>query len=333
MTTLAERGATETGAAATPVSEADIRAEHIAFRAELLAARILVSTGVDGLYLRSHRFERIVRGIDAVVSRAGSGTAEETLHFPLLMPRTVLERTNYPRSFPNLTGVVAGFGETIDVGALSATLDGPEPGRWTELLQPTDLALCSAACHPLYPTMQGALPAQGRVVEVFGQCYRSEPSPDPARMQYFRQHEYVYLGSAEGAKAHRDGWIERALKIHRALGLEVEAETANDPFFGRVGHLLAANQRSNALKFEIVAPIASRTARTAITSANLHLDHFGHEFEITTADGEPAHTACVGFGVERIALALLRQHGLDLESWNPQVREALGLDREPEAGQ
>jgi seryl-tRNA synthetase len=334
MTTLAERGTDPSTAGDQPlVSEADIRAEHLAYRAELLEARILVGTGIDGLYLRSNRFERIVRGIDALVSRTGAGVTDrpvETLHFPLLMPRTILERTDYPRSFPNLTGVVAGFGEDkIDHAALVATLDGPEPSRWTELVRPGDLALCSAACHPLYPTMQGTLPAQGQVVEVLGQCYRSEPSPDPARMQYFRQHEFVYLGSPEGAKAHRDAWIERALLLHRTLGLEVEAETANDPFFGRVGHLLAANQRSSALKFEIVAPVASRTARTAITSANLHLDHFGHEFAITTADGEPAHTACVGFGVERIALALLRRHGLDTDAWDPQVRDSLELDRGP----
>ena len=40
-----------------------------------------------------------------------------------------------------------------------------------------------------------------------------------------------------------------------------------------------------------------------------------------TADGEVAHTACVGFGMERIALALFRTHGLDPERWPRRVRE------------
>ena len=34
-------------------------------------------------------------------------------------------------------------------------------------------------------------------------------------------------------------------------------------------------------------------------------DHFGINYDIRTNDGEVAHSACVGFGLERIALALL----------------------------
>ena len=304
---------------------AAVRQRQAQFRGQLLDARLLYATGVDGLYLRSERFEKIIRGIDALVSRAGAGTAEETLHFPLLMPRELLERTNYPRSFPDLTGVVSGFlDEESAHGRLMAALDAPDPDEWTTLLRPTDLGLCSAACHPLYPTQTGTLPEGGRVVEVFGQCFRREPSIDPARMQSFRQHEFVYLGTPDGARAHRDAWVQRALDLHRSLGLSVAADEANDPFFGRAGRLLAAQQRTGQLKIEILASIASPAAPTAITSANIHLDHFGEEFGIRLPDGRTAHTACVGFGVERIALALLRVHGLDPDEWDPSLREVMG---------
>ena len=36
-----------------------------------------------------------------------------------------------------------------------------------------------------------------------------------------------------------------------------------------------------------------------------------------------AHTGCVGFGMERVTLALLKTHGLDPKSWPKQVRETL----------
>ena len=100
---------------------------------------------------------------------------------------------------------------------------------------------------------------------------------------------------------------------------------ASDPFFGRGGKLLAVNQRDQRLKLEIVTPIGSDERPTAIISLNYHQDHFGAIFGIRTADGEVAHTACVGFGLERIALALYRQHGFDRAAWPPSVREALGL--------
>ena len=182
--------------------------------------------------------------------------------------------------------------------------------------------LCSAACHPLYPNLSGTMSAGAIRVECQGYVFRHEPSLDPARMQSFRQHEFVYVGEPQGAVDHRDLWLARGLELLAGLGLEVEAVVANDPFFGRAGRMLAANQRDTALKYEIVASITS-DAPTAITSANCHEDHFGAAFAIRSADGEVAHTACIGFGLERIALALISRHGLDPADWPVGVREQL----------
>lgn len=293
------------------------------FREELFSSGFLVPTGVDGVYLRSGSFERIVEGINRLVSaEVPEGTP--ALHPPLLVSRKLLEQTDYLRSFPDLAGVVSNFaGGDAEHAALLGDLDAGED--WSGRLEPTDLALCSAACHPLYPTLSAPLPAAGSRYEVFGQCFRHEPSIDPARMQAFRQHEVVYVGSPEGARAHREEWIERGLRILAGLGLEVEAVVANDPFFGRNGRLLAASQRSEALKIEIISPICSREAPTAITSSNCHLDHFGAAFGLSLDDGTVAHSACVGFGLERITLALLHTHGLEPASWPDDVRRALGL--------
>ena len=35
--------------------------------------------------------------------------------------------------------------------------------------------------------------------------------------------------------------------------------------------------------------------------------------------------ACVGFGLERIALALFKTHGLQIAKWPGEVRDVLGL--------
>jgi hypothetical protein len=58
-------------------------------------------------------------------------------------------------------------------------------------------------------------------------------------------------------------------------------------------------------------------------SSNCHRDHFAVPFGIETADGAVAHSACVGFGIERVALALLRRHGLDPARWPAPVRDRL----------
>ena len=72
-------------------------------------------------------------------------------------------------------------------------------------------------------------------------------------------------------------------------------------------------------------PICSLEKPTAISSCNYHLDTFGVAFDIKTGDGNPAHSACVGFGLERIALALFKTHGLRLSGWPREVRDVLGI--------
>jgi seryl-tRNA synthetase len=139
----------------------------------------------------------------------------------------------------------------------------------------------------------------------------------------FRQREYVRLGSAKQALAHRDYWLERGEAMLRAVGLDVRPVLANDPFFGRGGRMMAATQKEQDLKYELVVPVANPARPTAVASCNCHLDHFGVAFGISTAQGTPAHSACVGFGLERIALALLRAHGFDPARWPAAVRRVL----------
>jgi seryl-tRNA synthetase len=291
------------------------------FRAALLDAGVLVATSVVGLYHRSGDFERIVRGIEDLVSAAGVDQQAQLLYFPPVMPRTDFQLTDYLRSFPDLIGSVDVFvGDDQDHAVL---LRLAEQGHdWTEALAPAEVVLCSAACHSVYSSFRGRRPPGGQRVECQGSMFRHEPSVDPTRMQVFRQHEFVYMGEPEGAVAHRDLWLERGMTVLGGLGLEVESIVASDPFFGRAGRMLATNQRETALKYEIIAPITTE-APTAISSANYHQDHFGIPFGIETADGEAAHSACIGFGLERIALALLSRYGLDVSRWPNGVRAQL----------
>jgi hypothetical protein len=41
--------------------------------------------------------------------------------------------------------------------------------------------------------------------------------------------------------------------------------------------------------------------------------------------GDLAHTGCVAFGMDRIAIALFAAHGTDLQRWPAFVRDALSM--------
>lgn len=293
------------------------------YREQLIEHGLLLPSAVDGVYGRSGVFESVIEHFERLVTERGQDEHAEVMRFPPIIPRSDYERTNHLESFPDLLGSVHSFagGDREHRELLSRVERGEE---WADALAGTDVVLIPAACYPLYPLATGTLPPGGRVVDLLSFVYRHEPSLDPARMQSFRQREYVRIGTPEQALAHRDKWLGRAVEMLHGLGVPVKKEVANDPFFGRGGRMLAASQREQDLKYELTIPIASEKP-TAIVSCNYHLDHFGEPFGIKTADGAVAHTACIGFGLERIALALFKVHGLDVAKWPADVLTTLGL--------
>ena len=295
------------------------------FLDQLIASGLLISTGVDGLYGRNAVFEEVVSGFQRLVTRVGVGDDAEVVSFPPTMTREQLEASGYMRNFPRLVGTIHSFcGHEDDHRSLVAQLDAG--GDWTRGQFATDLVMTPAACYPLYPmaAARGPLPKEGRTFDICSFCFRREPSRDPARMQNFRQREYVRLGAPEQIAAFRRQWLERANGMMSALRLPHEIVPANDPFFGRVGKLMKAHQLDQGLKMELVIPIANAEP-TACVSFNDHQDSFSGAWGIHLANGELARTGCVGFGLERIALALFRHHGLDTADWPSDVREIAGV--------
>lgn len=299
---------------------------HRAYRDELLRHGLLISMGVDGLYGRSGMFERIVEGINAAFSKVGDPDAPEVMRFPPGIGKWQLEQSGYLKSSPQLVGTVHSFtGNDRDHRAMLETLE--KGADWTTEQKTTQIALAPAACYGVYPAVaaRGPMAEAGVLVDVYTYCFRHEPSIDPARMQMFRQREHVRLGTEEQTLTFRKLWMERGRAIIGSFGLPFEVEVANDPFFGRTGKLLATSQREEALKFELLVPITLTESPTACVSFNYHRDLFGRGWGIKTSTADAAHTACVGFGVERITLALLKHHGLDPSDWPTQVRDVLGL--------
>jgi seryl-tRNA synthetase len=324
---MSEKGVTVTapeGAELQGSGPADVAPEpdRKIFRDELVAAGLLVLTGTDGIYGRSAVYEDVASAVDGLAVRAAAAEGSAAYRFPPVMPRRVLEETGYLSSFPDMIGAVSTFtGDNRDHMKLLELLESG--GEWATMLEPAGVTLCPAVCHPLYPTLAGSLPEGGGRYDVYGWCFRHEPSVDPARMQAFRQHDLVYVGDAASAREHRNRWLQLGLDVLGALGLSVEPVVANDPFFGRAGRILANNQLEETLKYEIVSPIHSPEYPTAIASANCHLDHFGQPFGIATASGEVAHSCCFGFGIDRITLALFRTHGMRPSDWPAATRSHL----------
>ena len=298
---------------------------YAAERLEGLAATLFRPMGADGVYARTGAYEEVVDALTALVTRHRDPAAE-VFRFPPVMSRAVLETSGYLKSFPNLLGCVCCM-DGSEAEVRSAVNRFVEGGTYTDALNVADLILTPASCYPIYPiaAARGVLPKDGLLFDVGCDCFRREPSRDLDRLQSFRMREYVRIGSPAQIAAFRESWMDTARGFADALHLSYTVEVANDPFFGRGGQLMAVSQRQQSLKFELLIPVISEDKPTACMSFNYHQDHFGTTWGIDQADGEPAHTGCVAFGMDRLAVALFATHGAKAADWPAAVRAALRM--------
>jgi seryl-tRNA synthetase len=292
---------------------------------EALLETLFRRMGTDGVYGRTGRYEGIVEALAALISKHREPQAE-VYRFPPVVSRALIEKSGYLKSFPHLLGCVCSLsGSEREIGA---AVDRFVAGQvWTDALSTGDLVLAPAACYPIYPmaAAAGPIPAAGLTFDVACDCFRREPSRDIDRFQSFRMREYVFIGAPEQVQAFRERWMTRAMGIADTLGLSYRVETASDPFFGRGGVLVGKAQVQQELKFELVVPVRSAEQPTACMSFNYHRDHFGLTWDMRNSAGEPAHTGCVAFGMDRLAVALFATHGVELAQWPASVKAALQI--------
>ena len=290
-----------------------------------IAEGLFRSMGVDGVYARTALYTHIVDRLESYISRQRDPKAE-IMRFPPVMSRKHLEKSGYLESFPNLLGCVCALhGSEASIRSAVETADGG--GDWTASVTASDLVLSPAACYPVYPiaASRGQLPSGGLEFDIEADVFRHEPSRSLDRLQSFRMREFVRIGSPQEILSFRESWMAKAPRLTANLGLPFTIDVANDPFFGRVGQVMAVSQRQQALKFELLIPYYASAPPTACMSFNYHREHFGQVWGIHDDKGALAHTGCVAFGIDRLAVALFAIHGLDVKKWPAVTKAALAL--------
>jgi seryl-tRNA synthetase len=286
-----------------------------------LTRALLLPSSVGGVYARTGLFEQVIEGLSFFISRHREPETQ-VLRFPPVMSRIELERSGYLHSFPHLLGGVSCFeGSEATIRAVAEQPD------WANELSATELVLAPAACYPIYPmaAARGPVPANGLLFDVASDCFRHESTQEIGRFKSFRMREFVCMGTPEQVLEFRTRWVFLAQRMAKQLRLEHRIAPASDPFFGRAGRLAAMSQLEQSLKFELLIPLRSEEDPTACMSFNCHRDHFSTVWNLRTENGDKAHTGCVAFGLDRLALALFKTHGLDLAKWPGEVRGHLSI--------
>jgi len=244
--------------------------------------------------------------------------APEELRFPALIPAAELERIDYFRSFPHLATFPTCL--AADEANLESFRTGEPVSARGEVrltrLAPVGDVLTPAACYHLYVHHFGARFDGPRYFTTSNTCFRRETHYVPLERQWsFTMREVVCMGSAEEVRHFLDAARADLDELTAELALPVAWDLATDPFFRPSRNPKYLMQRIDPTKHELMFD-----GRLAISSANLHHDHFGRAFDIRWASGrelagEPVHTACLAFGLERWLAAVVHRFGPEPAAW------------------
>jgi seryl-tRNA synthetase len=251
--------------------------------------------------------------------------------YPTLISTSGLTKGGYLGSFPQFVMSAGRLHSDLDVYRqfVEGIAGGEAPGGLLEQHgEHSGYCLPPTMCFHTYLQLSGTtLTADATVVTSRGKSFRYESrySRSLERLWDFTIREIVFLGDAETVVSLREDFLTATCELVEELGLAGHVEPANDPFFADAAaprRILA--QRLRKLKYELRLP-AEEGRDLAAASFNIHGTTFGEPYELTLPNREFAHTACVGFGLERLAFAFFCQHGTRREQWPARLRASLGV--------
>lgn len=282
----------------------------------------------NGIFTLGPLVTRLVDFFEEKFIALASAFEAQPYRFPILIPAKYLERVNYFKAFPHSLTFATHLREDLDAidhFAQNACCD--EHG---DLNQPPEsfakiqALLSPAVCYHLYFALADKpLPGGKMIATAVGPCFRYEAInlTSLERLWNFTMREVIFIGDKDFVLENRETSMKHMAKVLKEIGLAYRVETANDPFFIGEFRKQAAFQSAFQLKYEIRASLPFKDSTLAVGSYNYHQDFFGRHLNITLPDGNPVHTGCTAFGLERIAYAFLSQYGLDIQKWPQAVKE------------
>lgn len=233
---------------------------------------------------RLARFEALDRQFVEWARAWGASEAQ----FSALISRALLEQAEYPQAFPHLLLSACGCVDPMQGKATLLDAGNLKPSGW--LLSP-------AVCYHAYPQWAGQTLSAPQVLTARGRCFRHEAEFVPGRRQLeFEMREIVLCGASDWIDSRAAEARTRIEALAAAAGFSGTWETAEDPFFLPTAQGKAFIQRLQETKKEF---IVRRPTPLAVASINRHGTFFGERFQIRLPGGEPAHTACIAFGLDR----------------------------------
>lgn len=257
----------------------------------------------------------LVERLDAELQEIAIRKGAQPIHLPNFIPLDYLKRIGSFDQYPHYVFFASPLVSDIERIEAFQKENGSGGAKVGSYLAAPEYCLKTAACSPLYPLLENKDFSAPVYYTTLGDCTRHEDKRATAfeRLTEFRMREIVFVGDEAGAEE----FYRFVLGIFRDLveGFDLTARvcTANDSFFVSNYSKYRLTQLLGNDKFEARLSIPDTRAEIAFGSFNHHRYFFSQRFGFSYR-GEPAASACVGFGLERLVYGILCQCGTERET-------------------
>lgn len=161
-----------------------------------------------------------------------------------------------------------------------------------------------------------------RVYTGVASCHRNEEGVGGgfSRLNTFTMREIVFVGSPAFVDSGRMEAISQLQAMISDWGLAGEFVSATDPFFGDGGAAKRGFQSLMGKKYELRLHIPWSGESISVASFNMHDTTLTEPFGIQGESDELVASSCVGYGLERFALAICSQFGIEVDDWPETLR-------------
>lgn len=299
--------------------------------AELIASGDVCPVS-DGMFSFQGDIWRVILACHALsLAMARRYDATEQEH-PVLWPVDLYRKINYLSEFPQQVVLAAPVAKSFDArdnfARRYAKSQQYDTVAMDEHMAHAQYGLQCAVCDICYYNLRGRRNYRNTLYTTCNKVFRNEYSATGSldRLTNFTVRDIMFVGDRDFVLLHRQKMLDEAQALLDALQLESKLETADDPFFTNDAVVKNLFQSTSELKHELLVRLPYANSFMAVGSVNMHLDFFGHAFDIQLDDNSAAYSGCFGVGFERLAFALYSQHGPRASAWPAPVRHFLQLD-------
>jgi len=273
-----------------------------------------------GLFVFREPVSTLIRFLDHEILKRFAGVfgASEEI-YPNCIPISAIGKAEHLSSFPEHLHFLTHISQDLDILDAFAESSKKDKGKTSlsnQDLSPVELVHNPSTCYHCYASREGTVVAENTAITAITKCHRFEAAnhKDFGRLLEFSMREIIFLGHPDYVRECRERSLELIKKFAEDWQLFGELLQSNDPFFTSDFSAKAGQQQRMAMKYEYQMAIPGQEKKLSVLSSNLHGVTFGKAFSIKRPGG-PMHTGCLAFGIERMALSIIAQHGTDADKW------------------